>query len=250
MDAVIAVSYREIWQDGFGARGWKLDRTLDDPEIIATTAFPEAHIATSVLIHDLLDHYVSGFAASGHRAEAKALVQLHLRTGAMIQADFEQMIDEDVLAGRVLGEPLVHFLPPDLVALLPSHITDDPGRVRWLSNRLGPEVLRVALIARFYSLGAEGIVPALTRWQALGVDYARRQEIGLCLQGLLEAADRRATESAWDSARGQFQLGRDQCMLMIDEIIGHGHHRPPLVLSQPLARQAPINSARPAGTGV
>ncbi len=58
---VIPVTYKREWQDGFGARGWKLDCALDDPNVIAATAETGCQINTSVLVHDILDHYISGF---------------------------------------------------------------------------------------------------------------------------------------------------------------------------------------------
>jgi hypothetical protein len=66
----IGARYRQTWTDGFGARGWKLNSTLGDPEIIASTHETGSAIPTSVLVHDILDHLLSGFAPSGHRAEA------------------------------------------------------------------------------------------------------------------------------------------------------------------------------------
>ena len=88
-NVVVRVTYRSEWPDGFGARGWKLDIALDDPEIIASTPSPGERINTSVLVHDILDHYVSGFPPSGHRNEAMALIQLSTRTGSDPRSDYE-----------------------------------------------------------------------------------------------------------------------------------------------------------------
>ena len=33
----VPVTYKKVWDDGFGARGWKVDATIGDPEIIAST---------------------------------------------------------------------------------------------------------------------------------------------------------------------------------------------------------------------
>lgn len=67
----IPVTYRHEWHDGFGARGWKLDYSLDDPYIIAATAETGNRIPTSVLVHDILDHYLCGLPLSGQRNEGQ-----------------------------------------------------------------------------------------------------------------------------------------------------------------------------------
>jgi len=59
-----------------------------------------------VFIHDILDHFLSGFGVSGHRSEAMALIQLSKRTGS----DYEQLVTEDILNGRVNGEVLQSLL--------------------------------------------------------------------------------------------------------------------------------------------
>ena len=66
--------YRRTWQDGFGARGWKLAGTANDPEVIASTAATGERIPTSVFVHDILDHFLCGLGPSGHRNEAVALL--------------------------------------------------------------------------------------------------------------------------------------------------------------------------------
>ncbi|MCA1806103.1 MAG: hypothetical protein LC646_12430, partial [Xanthomonadaceae bacterium] len=115
----IPVSYRREWQDGFGARGWKLDVSIDEPSVIAATAEHGMRVPTSVLVHDILDHHLCGFGIGGHRNEAMALLQLAARTGADPRVDFRQIVDEDLMQGHCNGEPLLAFLPDDLVALVP-----------------------------------------------------------------------------------------------------------------------------------
>ncbi len=105
----IPVTWRLEWDDGFGARGWKLDDSLNDPYVIAATADTGSRIATSVPVHDILDHYLCGLPLSGHRNEAIALVQLGLRTGSSPAPDFAAMVDEDLLQGRVNGESMRSF---------------------------------------------------------------------------------------------------------------------------------------------
>ncbi|MEW6611459.1 MAG: hypothetical protein ACOY5C_08085 [Pseudomonadota bacterium] len=217
----IPVTYRRTWPDGFGARGWKLDVTLDDPEIIASTAYHGGRIPTSVLIHDMLDHFVSGFRPSGHRAEAMALAQLAVRTGSDIRPDYEQMVDEDLMQGRVLGEPLEEFLPDSLLRLLPPGIGTNAEKIVYLSERFGHVELRTALVARFYELGAQGLPMARRNWRAIGLDYTRSSALGLCLQRLLEAADAAALAANRTQAHGCFVFDDTACRLMLD----HGWHR-------------------------
>ena len=121
----IPVTYRREWQDGFGARGWKLDVGIDDEYVIASTAYCGENIPTSVLVHDIVDHYLCGFRLSGHRDEAMALMQMLGRTGTDITPDYAQMVDEDILAGQLNGESLESFLPEDLLALLPAEGTSN-----------------------------------------------------------------------------------------------------------------------------
>lgn len=64
---VFPACYRDGWQDGYGACGWKLEVALSDPAIIACTAYTGKQVPTSVLVHDILDHLVSGFGLSGYR---------------------------------------------------------------------------------------------------------------------------------------------------------------------------------------
>ncbi len=75
----IQVTYKKVWDDEFGARGWKLNATIGDPEIIASTRETGQKISTSAFIHDILDHFLSGFGVSGHGSEAMALIQLSKR---------------------------------------------------------------------------------------------------------------------------------------------------------------------------
>ena len=99
----VPVTYKKVWDDGFGARGWKVDATIGDPAIIASTRETGLRINTSVFIHDILDHFLSGFGVSGHRSEAMALIQLSKRTGSDPGSDYEQLGREDILNGIVNG---------------------------------------------------------------------------------------------------------------------------------------------------
>ena len=89
---LLPVTYKKVWEDGFGARGWKVITTIGNPEIIASTREAGQRINTSVFIYDILDHVLSGFGVS-HPARfplpavaggsrVKAMKQLFL-SGAM-----------------------------------------------------------------------------------------------------------------------------------------------------------------------
>ncbi|MBK1716092.1 hypothetical protein [Thiocystis violacea] len=80
---------------------------LADPEIIASTRETGGVLPTSVLIHDALDHLISGFAPSGHRAEAMALAQLAERAvSRQRSASSRCMAEVFVFCGlHIMGEP-------------------------------------------------------------------------------------------------------------------------------------------------
>ena len=153
----VPVTYKKVWDDGFGARGWKVDATIGDPEIIASTRETGQRINTSVFIHDILDHFLSGFGVSGHRSEAMALIQLSKRTGSDPRPDYEQLVREDILNGRVNGEALMDFLPADLYALVPESTTmTDKQTVAFLREQTGEDRLIKSLVDNFFKLGKEG----------------------------------------------------------------------------------------------
>lgn len=201
----VPVRYGATWADGFGARGWKLEAALAEAEVIAATPFHGERIPTSVVVHDILDHHVSGFTLSGHRAEAKALVQLAARTGSDPTPDYQQMVDEDLMAGDCHGEPLAEFLPPVLAERLPAR-GSDRERMQGLRRAVGDGLVRASLTARFLELGWAGMEEARAGWRAKGLDYARRGALGLALQRLFERLDDRVQQQGWETAGGEFLL--------------------------------------------
>jgi len=213
--ACVCCRYRRCWEDGYGARGWKLTAATDDPEVIAATAETGSRIPTSVFVHDILDHRLCGLGASGHRNEAIALVQLGTRTGTDPTPDFAQMVDEDLMQGRVSGESLMAFLPPDLGGLLPSTVRGPEAVIAWLRGRLGAQVLRQRLIDWLSELGARGAVGARERYESHGLDYDQRGSLGLALQTLFAAADSVALARNWLSASAEVRVDRERCGLRI-----------------------------------
>ena len=212
----VPVSYRREWQDGFGARGWKLDVAIGEPNVIAATAEHGMRVPTSVLVHDILDHHLCGFGIGGHRNEAMALMQLASRTGADPRVDFRQIVDEDLMQGRCHGEPWFSFLPADLAARLPGHMTDGKSIIGILRAALGAEALRERLVAHFVTIGqsVQSLVEA--RWRRMGLDYRLRGPMGLALQELLTRIDALVVERDWPQAHGQFMIGSPACILVLD----------------------------------
>ena len=208
----IPVSYRAEWQDGLGARGWKLDRGIGDPVLLAVTAYTGSKVPTSVLVHDILDHCISGFGLSGHRNEAKATLQLHLRTGAEIVSSYAQLA-HDIIAGGVNGEALSEFLPPALRVLMPASAKTDRDRMNALLQQMGSAALTNALIERLWEFGHQGVPEALRSWSSQGLDPARRTAVGMCLQHLLELADDYIATHRINAAQGAFIVGNDACGL-------------------------------------
>ncbi len=199
----VPVTYKMVWQDGFGARGWKLDVTIGDPMIIASTRETGQRINTSVFVHDILDHFLSGFAVSGHRSEAMALRQLSKRTGSDPGSDYEQLVREDILNGMVNGEALKDFLPADLYDLVPENTTmTDKETMAYLRETLGEECLIKSLVDNFFKLGKEGENHADESWKILGLDTGKRTDIGLALQTLLGVIDQTVEELGVEELHG------------------------------------------------
>lgn len=216
-DVAVPVTYRSEWPDGFGARGWKLDIALDDPAVIAAASSTGTRIGTSVLVHDILDHYISGFPPSGHRNEAMALIQLQRRTGSDPRPDYEQMVDEDLMHGIVSGESMRSFLPPNLIRFLRAEFVSGSDTIKFLSKTLGRELLRTALVERFFELGHRGVPMAVANWASYGLDYARSNAIGKCLQELLVQADEIFLDGAYSYGKGSFRVGNRVCRLILEQ---------------------------------
>lgn len=209
----VPVHYRAHWDDGFGARGWKLGDAGLDPEIIASTRETGGLIPTSVLVHDALDHLLSGFAPSGHRAEAMALAQLARRTGSDPTPDYCQMIREDLLHGQIGGESACSFIGSGLrhVRAAGSPCGDDRQVMADLRQRLGDEALTAALLARFERLGAAGQAHAAASWQRLGLDPTRSGPLGLAMQAVLEVIDREVEVAGVPALTGEFRFAMHRC---------------------------------------
>jgi hypothetical protein len=203
---IVPALYAAQWDDGFGARGWKLDLPDLGADVIAATPYTGERIPTSVFVHDLVDHHLCGFRLSGYLDEAGALVQLAERTGSDPVADFQQIIDEDLLSGLAAGPDWKDLLPASLVAGIdPS--ADSRVTLQDLRRKLGDGLLRALFTAGFVHAGWLRRAAARTAWTAHGLDYAARPRIGLALQQLFEWMDEQVQAHAWTRARGDFSIG-------------------------------------------
>jgi hypothetical protein len=213
---IIPVTYKKEWRDGFGARGWKLDCSVNDPMVIASTSQTGNRIPTSVLVHDMLDHYLCGFPLSGHRNEAKALIQLQERTGSDPAPDFAQMVDEDLMTGIVNGESLRSFITEQNRLDIPDQLSGNIEILEHLFNTLGKNATRELLITQFFIHGRNGIKQAQEAWKLNGLAYSKRAEYGLALQQILEVADCYIQSHNVEELRGEFILTSTDCSLHFD----------------------------------
>jgi len=215
----VPVTYKKVWDDGFGARGWKINATIGDPEIIASSRETGQRINTSVFIHDILDHFLSGFGVSGHRSEAMALIQLSKRTGSNPRSDYEQLVREDILHGRVNGESLMEFLPTDLRSMIPKNpsITDKVIMTH-LNKMLGGEKYLIKhLIDNFFKLGVAGESHADKSWKILGLNTHKRTEIGCALQELLQIADQTVEDLGIEKLCGFIRINNNHVSFSMQE---------------------------------
>lgn len=214
----LPATYKRQWDDGFGARGWKLDASMDDPMVIASTAETGDRIPTSVFVHDILDHYLAGLAMSGHRNEAIALSLLADRTGVSPLPDFTQMTEEDILRGNVNGEAMASFLPAELVEQVPEkYRRDNKLLMGFLLGALGEERLKPQLVDNFTRLGRQALAQARQQWETSGLDFDHRDRLGLCIQRLLESMDAQFRRHDSGELHGYFLLGDRGCALQADD---------------------------------
>jgi hypothetical protein len=171
-----------------------------------------------VFIHDILDHFLSGFGVSGHRSEAMALIQLSKRTGSDPGSDYEQLVREDILNGMVNGETLMDFLPADLIVLLPENSAmTDKEMMAYLREQLGEDRLIKSLVDNFFSLGKKGEKHADDTWKSLGLDTKKRTDIGLALQSLLGVIDKTVEDIGVEELHGVLSIDDKHVTFNISE---------------------------------
>jgi hypothetical protein len=214
----LPVTYKKSWNDGFGARGWKLNIAIGNPEIIASTRETGQRINTSVFVHDILDHFLSGFGVSGHRSEAMALIQLSRRTNSDPTSDYAQMVEEDILNGRVNREPLLTFLPKELREALPSDSKlSDIETISFLKRKFSGEDLRDILVNRFFTLGNRGKEHAINSWSVIDLRTNMQTEIGMALQNLLEVTDSKVEGIGIDLLEGLITIDNEHVSFTLEE---------------------------------
>lgn len=214
----VPVTYRKVWNDGFGARGWKVNAAIEDPQIIASTRETGQRVNTSVFIHDILDHFLSGFGVSGHRSEAMALIQLSKRTGSNPGPDYEQLTREDILNGIVNGEKLRDFLSTNLISMIPDNSgMTDKEIIAYLKEKLGENRLVKYLVDNFFELGKLGESHAAESWKILELDISKQSEIGHALQKLLEVIDQNVEKLGIEYLHGYIKINNNHVSFTINE---------------------------------
>lgn len=215
-DNTIKLTYQNEWQDGFGARGWKIDIAIPDPEVIACTAFTDGKSPTAVIVHDVLDHFISGFGSSGYVNEARAIVMHGLRNGIEVRSSIEWLVN-DILsnssseANAVLESLLIQS----------SEILTSPSRpcnetLESLRERYGPDGLRNILAGKLIEAGLSGVPLAIGNWASHTLIFSRMAAIGFCLQRLFEQADEMISKRDIQVVRALLKIGNDVCVLKFE----------------------------------
>ncbi|MFP4061871.1 MAG: hypothetical protein ACLFS2_03655 [Halochromatium sp.] len=212
---IVPATYRDTWHDGFGARGWKLDCSLTEPSVIASTSETGSRLPTSVLVHDILDHHLCGVGIGGHRNEAIALHQLEIRTGSDPLPDIRQIINEDLLQGCVERDTMRSFLPSSLLSMVPHGVRADYDIIKSLRNRLTHEQLLHELELHFIRIGQTNSRAAKKSFEESCLFYEKRTSLGIAIQDLLIAFDQYLASHSVDYAHGAFYLTNDHCTLRV-----------------------------------
>jgi hypothetical protein len=169
------------------------------------------------LIHELLDHWIPGFALGGARAEAKALVQFAARTGGDPMPGLEGLADRLVLAAEQPADPLPDILPRDLLARLSrAEMTDALALRRRLQDELGEGLLRARLTGQLLELGWEGMAPARATWFGRGLDFRRRQALARALGRVLHWMEHSVQRAEQAPAHGELAVASDMVRFRFD----------------------------------
>lgn len=213
-DALIfPVTFRAEWDDGFGAQGWKLDIATADPNVIACTSYTGIKSQTSVFVHDILDHLVSGFGLSGYVNEARATAMHGIRNGIEIRSSFEYMVDE-ILGTKLFVGDMDALLPHDVLQALPIAGASNYDKYGILLDKLSHEKLRDELLRGFFRVGISGIPIAYSHWTGHGLLFEKMTAIGLCLQQILEQAERLLHKKGVELAGGVFLVDNEACQFI------------------------------------
>ncbi|HKJ71610.1 MAG TPA: hypothetical protein VKA55_07660 [Gammaproteobacteria bacterium] len=175
----------------------------------AAMACPAEGHDSPELIHELLDHWIPGFATGGMVGEAKAVVQQAARTGSDPVPALGGLVDALLRPGEGPQGRLRDFLPADLLPHLPRKARSDEEDVRLLRRELGDGLLRARLLGRLVDVGWQGFAPARAVWIGRGLDFRRRHHLADSLHGVVDWMGRAVRDAGWDDARGELALADD-----------------------------------------
>lgn len=207
------LTFHSEWQDGYEAQGWKLDAAINDPQVIACTAYTGEKTPTSVLVHDILDHLVSGFWLSGYANEARATAMHGLRNGIEVRSSYGWMADE-ILNSKQSPEKLTDFLPSHITDSI-ADLTSHEETVAFLVDKYGIEELRNHIVESFFRIGLSGIPTAISNWKERQLAFDRMHSIGMCIQALL--VEVQGIIASWnaETATGTVYVGNNACEFLI-----------------------------------
>jgi len=208
------LTYHSEWQDGFGAQGWKLDVAINDPQVIACTAYTGNKTPTTVLVHDLLDHLVSGFWLSGYANEARATAIHGLRNGIEVRSSYEWMTKE-ILNDKPPLDHFTEFLPEKITGHIPARYTY-AEKTTFLFKEYALNDIRNYILENFYRIGLSGIPIAISHWQNKGLDFKNMYSIGMCLQDLLVEAQEVIKTWNVEAATGQILVDNISCEFLVE----------------------------------
>jgi hypothetical protein len=209
----IDLTYHSEWRDGFGAQGWKLNVAMDDPKVIACTAYTGTKSPTSVLVHDILDHLVSGFWLSGFKNEACATAIHGLRNGIEVRSSYESMTD-DILSAEGVTNEIMDLLPASIANSIPEQKSLIEMIATFRENFDLAEV-RSHIIEGFFRIGLSGIPIAISSWQEKRLDFEKMHSIGLCLQALLVEVQDFIKRWAVETAYGRVTVNDETCEFLV-----------------------------------
>ncbi|MFK5892926.1 MAG: hypothetical protein QM504_06870 [Pseudomonadota bacterium] len=127
--------------------------------------------------------------------------------------DYQQMVKEDILHGRINGEPLTVFLPQQLNKLLPlKYNLIDSEVMSLLKNLVGESRLSDILVEHFFILGKSGEEHAITSWNKLGLNPDKQTEIGIAIQSVLEIIDAQVEELDIESLCGVIKIDNNRVL--------------------------------------
>jgi len=212
---ILDVVYRSEWDDGFGARGWKLTSTISDQRVIATTAFIGEVSDTSVFVHDIVDHHLCGLGIGGHRNEAIAVFLHALRSNVPIESSITMMV-EDLMKSGECGERLETFLPREMLVITDYDIVPRKRFMHSIIQQYGERDIYERLVEHYYMIGASGVRAGLNAWASHGLLNAQRTAIGRCLQTLIEQMDTHMLDLEQTTAEARVYIENHICCASIN----------------------------------